>query len=58
MQYAGNETIFDYTNNQHVPYTEVINEYYQSMLQAYTEGTLPAEMVDYILKYFNNLYTG
>ena len=58
MQYAGNEIIFDYTNNQHVPYTEVINEYYQSMLQAYTEGTLPAEMVDYILKYFNNLYTG
>lgn len=58
MQYAGDEQIYDYKQNQHVSYTEVIAEYYASMIQASLEGELSEEMVEFILKYFSQLYTG
>lgn len=58
MQYAGDEQIYDYKQNQHVSYTEVIAEYYASMIQASLEGELSEEMIEFILKYFSQLYTG
>lgn len=58
MQYAGDEQIFDYKQNQHVSYTEVVAEYYAAMIQASLEGELSEEMVEFILKYFSQLYTG
>lgn len=58
MQYAGDEQIYDYKQNQHVSYTEVIAEYYAAMIQASLEGELSEEMIEFILKYFSQLYTG
>ena len=58
MQYAGDEQIYDYKQDQHVSYTELVSEYYQSMIQAYLDGELPEEMKEFILKYFSQLYTG
>lgn len=58
MQYAGDDQVYDYKNNQYVPYTELLDEYNTAMLQAYLEGRLSSEMVDFILKYFSQLYTG
>lgn len=58
MQYAGDEQVYDYKQNQYASYTELIGEYYAAMLQASLEGKLSEEMVEYILKYFSQLYTG
>lgn len=58
MQYAGDEQVYDYKQDQYVSYTELIGEYYAAMLQASLEGRLSEEMVEYILKYFSQLYTG
>lgn len=58
MQYAGDEQVYDYKQNQHVSYTEVVAEYYKAMIQASLDGELSEEMVDFILKYFSQLYTG
>ena len=58
MQYAGDEQVYDYKQDKHVSYTELIAEYYAAMLQASQEGKISEEMVEYILKYFSQLYTG
>ena len=58
MQYAGDEQVYDYKNNQYTSYTELLDEYYAAMLQANLEGRLSDEMVEFILKYFSQLYTG
>lgn len=58
MQYAGDEQVYDYKQNQFVSYTEVVGDYYQTMIQAYLDGELSEEMKDFILKYFSQLYTG
>lgn len=58
MQYAGEGQVYDYKQNQYVSYTELVTEYYNSMLQAKQEGRLSEEMVDFIMKYFEQLYTG
>ncbi len=58
MQFAGDEQVFDYKQNIHVSYTDLIREYYVAMLQASQEGKISEEMTEYILKYFSNLYTG
>lgn len=58
MQYAGDEQVYDYKRNEHVSYTEVVGEYYASMLQASLEGELSEDVSEFILKYFSQLYTG
>lgn len=58
MQYAGDEQVYDYKQNEHVSYTEVVADYYKAMIQASLEGELSEEMVEFILKYFSQLYTG
>lgn len=58
MQYAGDEQVYDYKQDQHVSYTEVVAEYYAAMIQASLEGELSEDMLEFILKYFSQLYTG
>ena len=58
MQYAGDEQVYDYKQDTHVSYTEVVAEYYASMLQASLEGGISEEMLEFIMKYFSQLYTG
>lgn len=58
MQFAGDEQIYDYKQNEHVSYTEVVADYYASMLQAQKEGKLSEDVAEFILKYFSQLYTG
>lgn len=58
MQYAGDEQVYDYKQDTHVSYTEVVSEYYAAMIQASLEGELSEEMIEFILKYFSQLYTG
>ncbi len=58
MQYAGDEQVYDYKQDQHVSYTEVVSAYYAAMIQASLEGELSEEMIEFILKYFSQLYTG
>lgn len=58
MQYGSDEQVFDYKQNIHVSYTELVAEYYAQMLQASLEGEISADMTEAILKYFSQLYTG
>lgn len=58
MQFAGDEQVYNYKTNEHVSYNDVVAEYYAAMLQASLEGEIPPEMVEFILKYFSQLYTG
>ena len=58
MQYAGDEQVYDYKQNQYVSYTELVAEYYAAMVQAKQEGVISAEMAEFILRYFSQLYTG
>lgn len=55
MEYPSDDKVYDYKNNQHVPYFEILQEYYDAMANDAMDGKFDPELEDFIRKYFGNL---
>lgn len=58
LGFASDDQVYDYKQDIHVAYGDVITEYYYRMLQEKSEGGLDEATLQFILEYFNVLYTG
>ena len=57
MQYPSDDKVFDYENNTHVPYPEILKEYLQNMTNDAMDGKFSDEIEAFLRKYFGNLQT-
>ncbi len=56
MVYASDDEIFDPTDGKHVPYGEVLKDYFAVMNDRFINGELPEEYKNFIRDYFDALY--
>ena len=57
MQYPSDDKVFDYKNNLHVIYHQILDEYYKSMTNDAMDGKYSDEIEELLRKYFGNLQT-
>lgn len=55
MEYPSDDKVYDYKNNQHVAYFEILQEYYDAMANDAMDGKFDPELEEFIRKYFGNL---
>lgn len=57
MQYPSDDKVYDYQNNLHVIYHQILDEYYKSMTNDAMDGKFSEEIEQFLRKYFGNLQT-
>ena len=57
MQYPSDDKVFDYQNNIHVIYHQILEEYYKSMTNDAMDGKFSEEIEAFLRQYFGNLQT-
>ena len=57
MQYPSDDKVYDYQNNLHVIYHQILDEYYKSMTNDAMDGKFSEEIEEFLRKYFGNLQT-
>lgn len=56
--YGGDGYIYDPNSSQQVQYGEVLNDYYAKAMELLLGGDLSEELTEYIMEYYNILYSG
>lgn len=54
--YAADDLIYDYENDRYVSYGELIEFYYNKVVEGMNDGSLPEDLQDLIAQYFASLY--
>ena len=57
MQYPSDDKVYDYKNNAHVIYHQIMDEYYKAMTNDAMDGKYSDEIEAFLRKYFGNLQT-
>lgn len=57
MQYPSDDKVYDYQNNMHVIYHQILEEYYKSMTNDAMDGKFSEEIEAFLRQYFGNLQT-
>ena len=57
MQYPSDDKVYDYQNNLHVIYHEILEQYYKDMSNDAMDGKFSEEIEAFLRKYFGNLQT-
>ena len=57
MQYPSDDKVFDYENNLHVIYHEILDAYYKAMTNDAMDGKFSEEIEKFLREYFASLQT-
>lgn len=57
MQYPSDDKVFDYENNLHVIYHEILDAYYKAMTNDAMDGKFSEEIENFLREYFASLQT-
>lgn len=56
-KYAADDLIYDYENDRYVSYGELIEFYYNQVVEGMNDGSLPEDLQELIAQYFASLYS-